>query len=61
MKNISTKIVQEGIFFKFANINPIEITTNKAIIDIFQNLRVIQNELVYIIGLSPKIADKAVY
>ena len=39
----------------------LNIKSNKELFSKLQNTRVVQRELVYIIGLSPRIANKAVY
>jgi hypothetical protein len=41
-------------------IHKLNLKSNKELLSKLQNTRVVQRELVYIIGLSPRIANKAV-
>ena len=59
--NFYTKIIKEGFFFKLAQVKNTEVHANKNLKEALKNLRVIQNELLYVIGLSPRLTEKNVF
>jgi len=59
--NFYTKIVKEGFFFKLTHVKNSEVHANKNLKEALKNLRVIQNELLYVIGLSPRLTEKNVF
>jgi len=60
MSKLSTKVVRDKQFFRLTSVKPSEIFSNKSLKEVITNWRVIQNEIVYVIGLSPNLSEKSV-